>query len=55
MQAVRDEIAGMDLVEHGEEAYLGADLGGLTGPGVSLGEGVVLQSPPPGTPPRRAA
>ncbi|HSD31382.1 MAG TPA: ammonium transporter [Gemmatimonadales bacterium] len=52
---VRDEIAGLDLAEHGEEAYLGADLGGLTGPGVSLGEGVVLQSPPPGSPPRRAA
>jgi ammonium transporter, Amt family len=53
--AVRDEIAGLDLAEHGEEAYLGADLGGLTGPGVSLGEGVVLQSPPAATPPPRAA
>jgi ammonium transporter, Amt family len=53
--AVRDEIAGLDLAEHGEEAYLGADLGGLTGPGVSLGEGVVLQAPPPGSPPQRAA
>ncbi|MGH7538210.1 MAG: ammonium transporter [Gemmatimonadales bacterium] len=45
--AVRDEITGLDLTEHGEEAYLGGDLGGLAGPGVAIGEGVVLSAPPP--------
>ena len=40
--AVRDEITGLDLSEHGEEAYLGGDLGGLSGPGVEIGQGVVL-------------
>jgi len=44
---VRDEITGLDVTEHGEEAYLGGDLGGLAGPGVAIGEGVVLSSPPP--------
>jgi Amt family ammonium transporter len=44
---VRDEITGLDLTEHGEEAYLGGDLGGLAGPGVAIGEGVVLSTPPP--------
>ena len=53
--AVRDEIGGLDLAEHGEEAYLGADLGGLAGPGVALSEAVVLQTPPKEPPPRRAA
>jgi Amt family ammonium transporter len=43
---VRDEITGLDLSEHGEEAYLGGDLGGLAGPGVSIGQGVVLSSSP---------
>jgi Amt family ammonium transporter len=53
--AVRDEIAGLDLAEHGEEAYLGGDLGGLAGPGVALGEGVVLSAPSTAPPPPRAA
>ena len=44
---VRDEITGLDLTEHGEEAYLGGDLGGLAGPGVAIGEGVVLSTAPP--------
>ena len=44
---VREEITGLDLTEHGEEAYLGGDLGGLAGPGVAIGEGVVLSTPPP--------
>ena len=44
---VRDEITGLDVTEHGEEAYLGGDLGGLAGPGMAIGEGVVLSSPPP--------
>jgi Amt family ammonium transporter len=43
---VRDEIVGLDVTEHGEEAYLGGDLGGLAGPGVSIGQGVVLSSTP---------
>jgi Amt family ammonium transporter len=53
--AVRDEIGGLDLAEHGEEAYLGGDLGGLAGPGFAIGEGVVLSAPPTATPPPRAA
>ncbi len=44
---VHDEITGLDLTQHGEEAYLGGDLGGLAGPGVAIGEGVVLSAPPP--------
>ncbi len=44
---VRDEILGLDVTEHGEEAYLGGDLGGLAGPGTTIGEGVVLSAPPP--------
>jgi Amt family ammonium transporter len=43
---VRDEITGLDVTEHGEEAYLGGDLGGLAGPGMAIGEGVVLSGPP---------
>ena len=44
--AVKEEIGGLDLSEHGEEAYLGGDLGGLAGPGVAIGEGVILSSTP---------
>ena len=44
---VRDEILGLDVTEHGEEAYLGGDLGGLAGPGTTISEGVVLSAPPP--------
>ncbi len=51
---VRDEIGGLDLAEHGEEAYLGGDLGGLAGPGFAIGEGVVLSGPPTASPPRAA-
>ena len=43
---VKDEISGLDVTEHGEEAYLGSDLGGLAGPGVAIGEGVILSSTP---------
>jgi ammonium transporter, Amt family len=39
-----DETAGLDLSQHGEEAYLGTDLGSLAGPGGSLGESVVVES-----------
>ena len=44
---VKEEISGLDLSEHGEEAYLGGDLGGLAGPGVAIGEGVILSHTPP--------
>jgi Amt family ammonium transporter len=44
---VRDEILGLDVTEHGEEAYLGGDLGGLAGSGTSIGEAVVLSAPTP--------
>jgi Amt family ammonium transporter len=39
---VRDEIGGLDLSEHGEEAYFGGELGSLAGPGVNLGGSVVV-------------
>lgn len=44
--AVKEEITGLDVTEHGEEAYLGGDLGGMAGPGLSIGEGVILSSTP---------
>jgi Amt family ammonium transporter len=43
---VKEEITGLDVTEHGEEAYLGGDLGGFAGPGVAIGQGVVLSSSP---------
>jgi Amt family ammonium transporter len=43
---VQDEVTGLDLSEHGEEAYLGGGLGGLAGPGLGLSEGVVLSTRP---------
>ena len=36
------EIAGIDISEHGEEAYHGSDLSDLTGRSTSLGDAVVL-------------
>src|SRR3989475_8122190 len=33
---VREQLAGLDLSEHGEEAYFGWD-GSAAGPGISLG------------------
>ncbi|HKA58164.1 MAG TPA: ammonium transporter [Gemmatimonadales bacterium] len=39
-----DETAGLDLSQHGEEAYLGTDLGSLAGPGGALGGSVVVES-----------
>lgn len=44
--AVKEEISGLDVTEHGEEAYLGGDLGGLAGSGMGIGEGVILSSSP---------
>jgi hypothetical protein len=40
---VRDEITGLDVMDHGEEAYPG----GLGGPGMAIGESVVLSAPAP--------
>jgi Amt family ammonium transporter len=39
---VHDELSGLDLSEHGEEAYFGGDIGSLAGPGVALGGSVVV-------------
>jgi Amt family ammonium transporter len=41
---VREQLSGLDLSEHGEEAYFG-DVGGTTSPGLSLGEGVIVSAP----------
>jgi ammonium transporter, Amt family len=38
-----EETAGLDLSQHGEEAYLGTDLGSLAGSGGSLGGSVVVE------------
>jgi ammonium transporter, Amt family len=51
---IRDEMLGLDLADHGEEAYLGGDLGGF-GPGVGIGQGVVLSTSPQATPKVRPA
>ncbi len=40
--AVDEEMAGIDVSEHGEEAYHGSDLSDLTGRSTMLGEAVVL-------------
>ena len=52
---VQQELAGLDVSEHGEEAYFGTDLGSFAGPGASLGGSVIVQSiaepeAPAGTP-----
>jgi Amt family ammonium transporter len=41
---VPEESAGLDLSQHGEEAYFGSDLGSFAGPGRSLGGSVVVQA-----------
>ena len=41
---VREQLSGLDLGEHGEEAYFG-DLGGTAAPGSALGEGVIVSAP----------
>lgn len=46
---MREEITGLDLSEHGEEAYFGGDVGSFAGPGIALGEGVTV-SPLPAEP-----
>jgi len=40
--AIHDEISGLDLSEHGEEAYVGGDVSGVSGSGIALGQGVIL-------------
>ena len=46
---VKDQLTGLDLSEHGEEAYIGGDIGGASSPGSSLGEGVIVSSAPADT------
>jgi Amt family ammonium transporter len=41
-----DEIAGLDLVDHGEEAYFGGDVGAVAGPAIALGHSVIVAAPP---------
>src|SRR3989441_5159828 len=43
---VPEQLAGLDLSEHGEEAYFGGELGGIAAPGIALGEGVIVSAPP---------
>ena len=43
---VHDELAGMDLAEHGEEAYFGGDVGAVAGPGLALGSAVIVSAHP---------
>lgn len=43
---VHDELAGLDLVEHGEEAYFGGDVGAVAGPGLALGSSVIVATTP---------
>jgi Amt family ammonium transporter len=40
--AIHDEISGLDLSEHGEEAYVGGDMSGVSGSGIAIGQGVIL-------------
>jgi len=40
---VHEQLTGLDLSEHGEEAYFGGDLGGIAA-GASLGEGVIVSA-----------
>jgi ammonium transporter, Amt family len=41
-----EEIAGLDLAEHGEEAYFGGDVGAVAGPAIALGHSVIVAHPP---------
>jgi Amt family ammonium transporter len=49
-----DEISGIDVAEHGEQAYHGGDLGELAG-GSALGESVLITAPETALAPRTAA
>ena len=39
---LRDEIAGVDVAEHGEQAYHGGDLGEVAGTDVAIGDSVLI-------------
>ncbi|MBC7896816.1 MAG: ammonia channel protein, partial [Cytophagaceae bacterium] len=56
---IDQEIRGVDLVEHGEEAYHGGDIGELAGRHASLGDSVLLPAsdlaPAPSHPQANAA
>jgi Amt family ammonium transporter len=39
---VHDELTGLDLSEHGEEAYFGGDVGAVAGPGFAVGSSVIV-------------
>jgi len=41
---VREQLGGLDLSEHGEEAYFAGEVGGTPLPGPALGEGVIVSS-----------
>jgi Amt family ammonium transporter len=51
---VEVEVQGIDLAEHGEEAYHGGDLSDLTGRKTSLSDAVVLSATELGRVPRVA-
>jgi Amt family ammonium transporter len=43
---MREEIEGLDLSEHGEEAYFGGDVGSFAGPGITVGQSVIVSHTP---------
>ena len=43
---VHEEIEGLDLAEHGEEAYFGGDVGAVAGPALTLGHSVIVPASP---------
>jgi Amt family ammonium transporter len=43
---VREQLRGLDVSEHGEEAYFGGEPGAIPGPGAALGEGVIVSAVP---------
>jgi hypothetical protein len=43
---VHEQLTGLDLSEHGEEAYFG-EQGATAAPGVALGQGVIVSGAPP--------
>jgi ammonium transporter, Amt family len=42
--SVHDELAGLDVTDHGEEAYFGGDVGAVAGPGFALGGSVIVHA-----------
>jgi Amt family ammonium transporter len=52
---VHEEISGLDLTEHGEEAYFGGDVGAVAGPALALGHSVIVATQPPAAKPIRKA